>query len=152
MRTTGNHFQSAWHTLCICRSVAHTDTTHSFVSVRDPRGEACGDMQPHRRKKRRPRQKVFIQSFQAWIIHLKKSTDSVFSTLSPFSQLTHTSSPEWLTWAFLLVTGPDFLSRAIAGIARNSGALTHPEATLPTGVTCLAAETPMVPAAPVTST
>lgn len=70
-----------------------------------------------------------------------------------FSQLTHKHAfTESLTRAFFLVTRPDLLSRAIAGVALYSGALAHPEATLPTGVTCLTAETPVVPAAPVTST
>lgn len=63
----------------------------------------------------------------------------------------HTSTDS-LTWAFLLITGPDLLSGAIAGVALYPGALTHPEAALPTGVACLAAEAPVVPAAPVTST
>jgi len=76
----------------------------------------------------------------------------ILSALShSHTKQTHTFT-ESLTRALLLITGPDLLSRAIAGVALESGAFTHPEATLPTGVTCLAAETPVVPAAPVTST
>lgn len=65
------------------------------------------------------------------------------------SLVTHTHT---LTRALLLITGPDLLSRAVALVALQSAAFTHPEATLGTGVARLAAETPVVPVAPVTST
>lgn len=57
-----------------------------------------------------------------------------------------------LTGALLLVAGPDLLSWAITGVPLQAGALAHPEATLPARVARLAAETPVVPAAPVAST
>lgn len=54
-----------------------------------------------------------------------------------------------LTWAFSLITRADLLCGAVAGVALSLVGFTHPEATLPSGVARLAAQTPVVPAAPV---
>lgn len=83
-----------------------------------------------------------IPLFKAWIMLL-------FSFI--FSPLTHTRWKTLLTRALLLIAGPDLLSWAVTGVALYSSALAHPEATLPTSITCLAAEAPVIPAAPVTS-
>lgn len=56
------------------------------------------------------------------------------------------------TWALLVIARAHFLSRAIARVALDSCAFTHTEPTLPTGVTSLGAQAPVIPSTPVPST
>lgn len=84
----------------------------------------------------------FIFLFWFFLIHAHKETP----------QKTKKSTENPLTGALLLIAGPDLLSWAFAGVTLYTGTLAHPEAPLPPRFTCLAAQTPVVPAAPVTST
>ena len=92
MRTTGNHFQSAWQILCICRLVAHTDT-HTLLSLSgihaERRAEICSHTEEKKNKKKTSKAESVYTVFSSMNNTLKKSTVSVFSTVSPFSQLTH---------------------------------------------------------------
>lgn len=57
-----------------------------------------------------------------------------------------------LTRALPLVAGADLLPGAVAGVSLEAGGLAQPKAPLPARVAGLAAEAPVVPAAPVTPT
>lgn len=77
---------------------------------------------------------------------------NILSPLFSFFYSLGEDKHESLTRALLLVTGSDLLPGALAGVALHPRPFTHPEAALPAGVARLAAQTPVVPAAPVTST